>query len=34
MAYVAVAQHVGRHAVECLREGRIKGRKFSVEWLR
>ncbi len=34
IAYVAVAQRVGRHAVECLRGGRIKGRKFTVEWLR
>ncbi len=34
IAYVAVAQSVGRHAIECLREGRIKGRKFTVEWIK
>jgi ATP-independent RNA helicase DbpA len=34
MAYVAVAQSIGRIAVERLRQGRIKGRKFAVEWVR
>ncbi|WP_141734863.1 ATP-dependent RNA helicase DbpA [Oligoflexus tunisiensis] len=34
IAYVAVAQSIGRVAVERLREGRIKGRKFSVDWVR
>lgn len=34
IAYVAVAQSIGRMAVERLREGRIKGRKFSVDWVR
>ncbi|HYX34771.1 MAG: ATP-dependent RNA helicase DbpA [Pseudobdellovibrionaceae bacterium] len=34
VAYVAVAQSLGRIAVERLREGRIKGRKFSVDWVR
>ncbi len=34
IAYVAVAQAIGRVAVERLREGKIKGRKFSVDWVR
>jgi len=34
IAYVAVAQSIGRIAVERLREGRIKGRKFAVDWVR
>ncbi|MFY7928622.1 MAG: ATP-dependent RNA helicase DbpA [Oligoflexus sp.] len=34
ISYVAVSQEIGRLAVERLRQGRIKGRKFSVDWMR
>lgn len=34
IAYVAVAQSIGRIAVERLRQGRIKGRKFAIDWVR
>jgi len=34
IAYVAVAQAIGRIAVERLRNGRIKGRKFTIDWVR
>jgi ATP-independent RNA helicase DbpA len=34
IAYVAVSEAIGRMAVERLREGRIKGRKFAIDWVR
>ncbi|MCX6131421.1 MAG: ATP-dependent RNA helicase DbpA [Proteobacteria bacterium] len=34
LAYVALNKSIAKHALECLREGRIKGRKFAIEWLK